>query len=189
MKLGVLILAGGKSKRMSYNDKARLAFYQDTFLNHIHKQFANFPNTYISIRKEESYADIHGLKLVDEYEGIGPLSGIVSAFHQSDIDTFFTIACDMPFIRAALVDELLTYLHGYDGVFVREGRYLHALGGIYTRKMLPVMESHIVQGEYALQRCIQECNVHSIDIHALSCTTKEFENINTIEDYQRLFEN
>lgn len=189
MKYGILILAGGKSSRMQGKNKAMLQIQEETFLSHICKQFESFEHVYLSTNKKEPYVAIDCKKVYDEYDEIGPMAGIVSAFHQSDIDAFFTIACDMPWIQKELAYELFVKLSDYDGVFVEDNVHVHALGGIYTRAMLPRMEMQIAQGDYALMHCIQESNSLRLHMDDISCTSNVFENVNTMQDYQRLFEN
>lgn len=189
MKCGILILAGGKSRRMHGKNKAQLTIQGETFLSHILKQFACYEHRYLSTNEQYPNEYPNTEKIIDEYDDIGPIAGIVSAFHQSDIDAFFTIGCDMPWVNKELAEELFSKLSQYEGVFVRDDEHLYALGGIYTRAMLPLMEIQITQGDYRLQQCILQSDVYFIDKKDSTCTTDILENVNTPEDYRRLFEN
>ena len=57
--VGVAVLAGGKSSRMG-QDKTRLLFHGETFLEHIMREFSGFPEKLLSVAKDMDAAKIIG---------------------------------------------------------------------------------------------------------------------------------
>lgn len=55
--VGVAVLAGGKSSRMG-QDKTRLLFHGETFLEHIMREFSGFPEKLLSVAKDMDAAKI-----------------------------------------------------------------------------------------------------------------------------------
>lgn len=180
-KFGILILAGGLSSRMNYQPKALLNYQGKTFIQQSANTFTNYPNKYLSINPtQDLYLEDFGI-VVDEYDNIGPMSGIVSAFHQTDLDQIFVCSCDMPLINTAFVQQLLNQLDDYDGIFIEDNDHIYMCAGIYTRKMLPELEKAIEEKNYRLYRIAKSCNTKFIRGDT-SCLV----NVNTIEDYEKL---
>lgn len=186
MKLGVLILAGGKSSRMNGFDKSQLIYQNQTFLTKLCHEFQDFPYKYISDNQNRKHHHEGYITIVDEYQEIGPISGIVSTFHQTDVDYLFVIACDMPFITKDILLLLEKFIKCYDGVFLYNQQRLYPMGSIYSRKMLSVMEKHIQDKKYALMSCIHESHVLKLSLKELNIDEHIFDNINTMQDYKSI---
>ncbi|MCF0105931.1 MAG: molybdenum cofactor guanylyltransferase [Holdemanella sp.] len=183
MEIAVVILTGGKSTRMGM-DKAKLVIENQTFLERICDEFKEYPYRYISDCKNGNHS-IDGYRTIwDEYENIGPMNGIISFFHQVNMDVVFVTSCDMPYMKKEIVEKLYAYLNEYDGVFVKENDHLHPLGGIYTRKMVERIEQQIMNKKYSLYTCIKNSNVCILDIDAIKIDKKMYLNINNREIYE-----
>lgn len=186
MSLGILILTGGKSSRMNGFDKSQLMYQNQTFLEKLCQEFHSYQYKYISDNQNRKHKSDDYQVIVDEYQEIGPISGIVSAFHQTDMDYLFVVACDMPYMTKQLLEILKKQINDYDGIFVYNQKYLYPLGAIYSRNMLTVMEKHIQDRKYSLISCIQECHVLKLSLEQLDIDEHVFDNINTIQDYKNI---
>ena len=179
MRKAILLLTGGTSKRMG-KDKAFLTIKNESFLN----QWKDCDVRYLSDNILNKH-HIEGYDLIlDEYNDIGPINGIVSCFHQTDVDTLFVVACDMPYMTKDVMNVLYDCLESYDGIFLKDKDHLYSLGGVYTRKMLPIMEQQIVDKQYSLYQIIRKCNVRIIDVDTMDIDKNTLMNINTIEEYK-----
>ncbi len=185
MKFGVCILVGGKSTRMK-KTKADLMYRGKTFLSILCDEFKDFDYKYISMHDQQKYEIDGYINVVDEYKEIGPMGGIVSTFHQSDVDVLFVCSCDMPFINKEVVLYLMQKLENEDGIFLKDENHVYITSGIYTRKLLPVFENQIRNRDYRLYYSIRNQNIKTIDIHKTNIDAKVVLNINTDDQYEDL---
>ena len=183
MKFGICILVGGKSSRMNFH-KAELKINDQTFLERLCLECKEYEYKYISLNKKQNYSYDGYINVYDEFEEIGPMGGIVSCFHQSDVDALFVCSCDMPFLEKNIIEELYSQLDDYEGIFIEDENHLYPTCGIYTRKMLAKMEDMIQNHNYRLFQCIKNSHVKVILIHDTKCLL----NINTIEDYRKIYD-
>ncbi len=77
------ILAGGKSSRMNYNNKALLSYKEKKFIEHIIEAGKEYKEIIIVSNNIEEYKDFNVRVVKDIYKGNGPLSGIHSALINS----------------------------------------------------------------------------------------------------------
>lgn len=103
-----LVLAGGESRRMG-SDKALLQRGGRSQLEHVADLLATVTErVFVSVREEqrqEPERQRHA-QIVDRFEGIGPVAGILSAMSEyPDVD-WLVVACDLPNID----ETTLTYL-------------------------------------------------------------------------------
>lgn len=104
--LNGLILAGGKSTRMGQN-KALLDYRgqdQITWGQNLLRPFCS--EVFLSCQYDSDYPAHDLPKIADRFLGLGPLSGILSAFYHNPNRAWLVIACDLPFLDAALLSEL-----------------------------------------------------------------------------------
>ncbi|MDY2582926.1 MAG: molybdenum cofactor guanylyltransferase, partial [Clostridium perfringens] len=106
IKKSAAILAGGKSSRMNYRNKAFLKYEEDYFIERIIKALEDYEEIIIISNNPEEYTEF-GLKVFkDIYPSQGPLSGIHSALNHIKNDYCLVVACDMPFINKEVVNYL-----------------------------------------------------------------------------------
>ena len=92
------ILAGGRSSRMG-RDKSRLVVGRRTMLAHV-KQAAEALGLRVRVIRR------------DIVPRCGPLGGVLTALKTSRAEGELFLACDMPFVSAALLRKLLRKLSG-----------------------------------------------------------------------------
>lgn len=185
MKLGICILVGGKSSRMDF-PKANLIYHNKTFFEILCDEFQSIEYKFISLNFKQHYQRDGYVNIYDEYEQIGPMSGIVSTFHQSDVDVLFVCSCDMPFVNQKVLYCLLQELNQRDGIFLKDDEHTYMTAGIYTRKLLPFFESQIEKKDYRLYKSLQNQNIGYIHVNKTNIDPHILLNINTKEDYQKL---
>lgn len=103
-----LVLAGGESRRMG-QDKALLSRDGKSQLAHIAALLDDVVDgVFVSTRREQE-GDAERARfrqIVDRFEGIGPIAGILSALQEQPQVDWLVVACDLPNIDA----ETLRYL-------------------------------------------------------------------------------
>src|SRR4051812_32963118 len=130
------ILAGGRASRFGGRDKSLLAVGGTTI----------FERQIAALTAVDGMDDVmfvgaasarHGTRLVaDVVPGSGPLGGIHAALTHARTDAVCILACDMPYVTAALVDRLFAEVPGADLVVPRDDRGYHPLCAVYTRACL-----------------------------------------------------
>lgn len=103
-----LVLAGGESRRMGH-DKALLVRDGHSQLAHIAALLDRITDrVYVSSRKEQQDDPERSRfeNIVDRYEGIGPIAGILSAMDTHPNADWLVVACDLPNID----ERTLSYL-------------------------------------------------------------------------------
>ena len=104
-----LVLAGGESRRMG-QDKALLVRDGQSQLEHIGALLAgSVDRVFVSVRREQQDETERSrfTQIVDRYDGIGPVAGVLSAMDEyPDVD-WLVVACDLPNIDAPTFRYLL----------------------------------------------------------------------------------
>lgn len=130
-----------------------------------------------------------GVPLIGDVIGpSGPMSGIYSVLLCTGAPEVFVTACDMPFIKPELISYIIGKSAGDATVPVFRGRP-EPLLAVYSRGIMKTLENRIKQGRTSLS-LLDEVNVRYIeegDVRKIDPEGKSFININTPEDYERVF--
>ena len=121
----------------------------------------------------------------DIYQDIGPLGGIHSALKHAK--TVFVVASDMPNLSEELIlKQIEIYKNATVDILVpRHKEGIEPLHSIYSHKCLIPIEENITQKIYSIRKFYDRLNVGYIDLQ--DSDIKCFFNVNTLEDYQKLF--
>ena len=186
--MDALILAGGENKRLPLIkgfidvDGKRIIESNIELLEEI------FNRVIISTNNPELYFYLGVVMVGDIVEDKGPMTGILSALTMPDVSEVFVTACDMPFIKPALVKYIVdSWDHGSDAVIPIFEKKPQPLLGIYSKKLADCMERSIKNKERSLTRFLEKVNVRYIDeqqVRRIDPEGRSFVNINTMEDYQ-----
>lgn len=183
------ILAGGKSSRMNYNNKALFKFKEKSFIEHIIKAGSNYKEIIIVANNKKDYEKF-GLRIVgDIYKGNGPLSGIHSALKNSTTDYVLCIACDMPVTGKEVLSFMGNYPENYEVLIPKCEGKLQPLCCIYSKKLEYKIEESLIKNENKLQKLILNFNYKVLDgLEERKFWNKDFLNINTPNDFKELEE-
>jgi molybdopterin-guanine dinucleotide biosynthesis protein A len=104
-----LVLTGGQSTRMGA-DKAALAYGAVDETRRMFDLLGEFcPRVFVSCRADQ--ADLPGRKGLDQihdrYLGLGPVSGLLSAFDAHPEASWLVVACDLPRVDRGVLTALL----------------------------------------------------------------------------------
>jgi molybdopterin-guanine dinucleotide biosynthesis protein A len=105
-----LVLAGGESRRMG-RDKALLVRDGQSQLAHIAALLERLTDrVYVSTRSEQQDESERSrfVQIVDRYENIGPIAGILSALEEHPQTDWLVVACDLPNIDEPTLRYLIS---------------------------------------------------------------------------------
>ena len=188
--LAAAILAGGAARRLGGAAKALLHIGDRRIIDRqLDVLQAVIPTIFIVAPDPSPYGGL-GLQVVqDLIPGAGALGGIYTAIVASPAPRTLVLACDMPFVTAALVRLLASPEHeGADVVIPRTVRGLEPLCAVYTKACAAPIRTRIDRGELQASTLPEGVRVSEIGpdvLAALDDDGRLFANVNTPHDYAR----
>lgn len=148
-KLHALVLAGGKSQRMG-RDKGLIDYHgkpQREYLYDLLEYFCD--NVYFSCRpeQEDELSDFNTIP--DMFYDLGPFGGILSAFRQNPNVAWLVVACDLPLIDEAAIQELIDHQNhskNATAFYNETTNFPEPLITIWQPRSYPVLLQYLAQG-------------------------------------------
>jgi len=185
--VGVVILAGGKSRRMGVH-KANLKIAGETFLSRICGQLNGFDEVLLSVDQQNDFKN-SGLVLVEDiYPDSGPIGGIYSALNFCRSPYLLAISCDIPLFNAGLAEFLLSYVtEGYDAfaAVTRDG-HIHPLCCVYAKSALPMLQEKLLSGDLRLLDALKGLKTKKIMMKYSAYADETLYNVNNHAQYIEL---
>ena len=195
MKIGCIILAGGKSSRMG-EDKALLEYEGKYFIEKIAEELSFFDEKIIARGNNSALTKItdSDWKVIpDIYLNHGPMGGLHAALRECELEAMFVVTCDMPLITGELVKQICNEMHEQHGILednidaliavTNDGKY-HPLCGIYKKELYQVMEKHLKQDNNRMMSILKSCNVKYLELDEEA--SRQLANVNTRKEYMEL---
>lgn len=186
MRIGALILAGGRSRRMG-TDKACLSFEGQSFIMRIAEELKIFDEIILSVNDSRPYGDC-GLTIVkDIYPDCGPLGGLHAALCSCKSEALFCIPCDVPLFKLSLAEYVCSMaMENVDAVVpVSKDGHMHPLCAVYKKTAAAVFERQLMLKKCKIIDAYEFMNVRYIPLET-DCAEKYLFNVNTPEDYALL---
>lgn len=187
MKIGAIILCGGKSSRMG-KDKGLMPFYSSPMIMHIINPLRSNNIPINIITNNEEYQQF-GLRITpDIYKDKGPLGGIHAGLAASKFDANFIISCDTPLLPTALFSFLQSVYNDEDALVVENHKRIHPLIGIYHKRIIPVIESMIKEDHLSLSQLHERIKTRNLDLteHAIFGNQYFYTNMNRLEEVKEM---
>jgi len=182
-----LVLIGGKSSRMK-TDKALLEFHgqsQALYLSRLLNGFCE--RVFLSKRSDQELTgELNSLPYIndsEEFSGIGPLGGILSALSQSPHCPWIVLACDLPLVDPQTIKTLIqkrnpqkvatAFKSSFDGL-------PEPLCAIYEPQALQPMLAFLKSGVQCPRKILIGSSAELLD----QSHPAKLANINTPEDFQ-----
>jgi len=143
-----LILAGGKSARFG-SDKASAPLLGKPMLQWVISALGGACDALIVVAAQGQQlpnieASVPVAVVVDEYERLGPLAGLVSGFAAVRTPLCFAMPCDAPLVRPELVSLLASLSAAWDIVCPYVGGFMQPLAALYrVETCLPVFRDFV----------------------------------------------
>ena len=191
MEISAAILAGGRATRLGGADKASLVVGG---LRIVERQLAAIGAVTDDVRivanDAARYAAL-GVRVVpDLIAGVGPLGGLYTALVDARHDRVLVLACDLPFVPAALLERLAMEsgtAQQVDAVVPRTARGLEPLCAVYWKACAGRAQAQIARGDLRMTALLADLHVRELGRDVLAPYDGEalFENVNTPHDYAR----
>ena len=183
-KLFGLVLAGGRSARMGH-DKALLTYSdgrpQAVIAYELLQEFCR--RVYLSVcTRRETLSEWP--QLVDRYEEIGPMAGILTALDEHREAAWLVVACDLPFLNRETLRQLLAardpqriataFRSAHDGL-------TEPLCAIYEPTARARLLEFVKQGIHCPRRALINSPVHLVEL----ADHRALDNVNDPLEYER----
>jgi molybdopterin-guanine dinucleotide biosynthesis protein A len=130
-----------------------------------------------------------GLPSLPDGPGQGPAAGLLGAALAFPGRSLLALACDLPLIPRALLEDLARS-EGVDWAVPRRGGRLEPLCALYTPRALAALEARVARGGFALHRLAEEDLAVRIleetDLAPFGPPEEILLNVNTPEDLEKL---
>ncbi len=183
------ILVGGASRRMG-TDKARLILKGQTFVQRIADELSRVAHSVTVVGRDVERLDVNLSGVADIYPDWGALAGIHGALAACQTPWALVVACDLPFVTAALFGRLVDLRQDMEAVapLQIDGR-AQPLCALYARDpCLARAEQLIKSGERKPLGLLQSVRTRWVafsELEDLAGADRFFDNINTPQDYAR----
>ena len=186
IKKTAVILAGGKSSRMNYKNKAFLNLNGETFIEKIIKELSSYEEIIIVSNNMDEYKHLGCRVVKDIIPGCGPLSGIHSGLTSASHEKVLFVACDMPFINNEFVDYLGNIKEKSEALIPVVKGKIQPLCGIYNKSIVELVEKELLNNKFKLIKFLDEIDAKFIMVDEIIDSYECFLNINTEEEYIKI---
>ncbi len=180
-----VILAGGASRRMG-RDKALLPYQGTTLLQAQIDKYSVIGPVAVSVDRAGRFPFTGAAELPDLFPGQGPLNGLIAGFQNTEEESVFLTAVDLPHGDPALALRLEALRRGNDVCIIEGGaKGPEPLFAVYGRSCLPAAKTCMENGERSIRAMLRLLSVRAVTQEELP----EFDlrhilkNVNTPEDY------
>lgn len=190
MKIAGVVLAGGQSSR--YGQPKMFELFADRPL-YKHSLIALQKNrlqpliiaTNASLQSKFVEENIEWIIEKQPHQGpLFALQNIMTCF--PDVEWFFVVASDMPFINADFVQTMLTFVDDrFDAIVPKQDARLQPLAALYRRSALPITNQLVQQNKRNMKVLLEQLQVRYIPFELEDST---FININTQQDWPQTIE-
>jgi molybdopterin-guanine dinucleotide biosynthesis protein A len=191
MSLSVVIQAGGQSQRMGKN-KALMPFLGQPLIERVVQRVKPIAAELILNTNQPEHFIFLGLPLVaDLIPGNGPLGGLYTALSVAHYAAVAVIACDMPFVNAALLESEWSILAGgdWDVVIPRSDDGLEPLHGLYRKETcLPAIRRALDENRLRMVSWLGDVKVREMSLEEVLLADPDkraFMNVNTPEEFKQ----
>ncbi len=190
LKIGGIVLCGGKSSRMG-QPKAWLPFGPEAMLQRVVRILSNIVSPIVVVAAQgQALPDLPaGVEIArDEDQGLGPLAGLAAGLAAlgGRVDAAYASACDVPFLKPAFIAHIIATLEDYDLALPRDGRFHHPLAAVYRMRLVPTIRELIAANRlrpYFLLEKVRAREIDVADLRDVDPDLASLRNINTPEEY------
>jgi molybdopterin-guanine dinucleotide biosynthesis protein A len=182
------IIAGGRARRFSGQDKSRLVVEGRTIIVR-QVEILQRVASRIFVGPEREYHGALGLEAhADAIEGAGALGGIYTALAVAPPGRVVTVACDLPFLESGMLARLVELADGRDGAWVRTARGIEPLVACYQTSAAARIRARILTGALKAADLASTLDMAALDeaeLRTFGAPDRLLANINTADDLAR----
>lgn len=184
-----VIQAGGKSTRMGGEPKALVGLGGKRIIERIVDVLGSVLSDFLIVTNTPELYAFLGLPMVpDVFPDHGSLGGIYSGLKAAKGDGAFTVACDMPFLKAEVVRLVVSHAGEADVVIPKVGDQYETLHALYAKACLPPMEAMLKAKRFKVIGFFPQVRVLEIpeaEVARLTDPDLCFMNVNTPDELAR----
>jgi molybdopterin-guanine dinucleotide biosynthesis protein A len=195
MRLGSIVLCGGKSTRMGA-DKASLPFGDETMLARVVRLLSVMSRPIVVVTaagQARQALPVPCRFATDERPDRGPLEGLAAGLRAigNDADAVYATSCDVPLLVPAVVTALAERLGDHDidkhDIAVPwDGKYHHPLSAVYRIGVLPKIDELLAADRLRpvdLFNLVPTNRVSTEELRTVDPELETLRNLNRPEDY------
>ena len=181
------ILAGGQARRFGGQDKGALVVEGRSIRERQLAELALLTADILIVGGPDVAGRARGVP--DRIQDRGPLGGLHTALLEASGDRTIVVACDMPYVSAALLGFLAGFADQADIVVPRTSRGYHPLCAVYTRTCLEPIERRLAEGRLKMSGLFEDVRVRVVDVEQLRAfgdVDRLLTNVNSAADHREL---
>lgn len=190
MATSAIVLAGGQGRRIGVK-KHLLEIGGLSLLEIVVARVSVVSDDVIVVASpaDSASTQINGAQVVsDVVPGRGPLSGLHAGLRVARFDRALLVACDMPFLSAALLHHLVETATDADAVVPQIAGDLEPLLAVYSQACLPTIEKLLHRESASMRDLFEDVRVHLVpeeEVRQFDPEGLSWFNINTPDDADR----
>ena len=188
MKIAGVVLAGGQSSRYGPPKMFEMYAGRPLYKNGLIALQENRLEPLIiatNANLQSMFAENDIQLVIEDQPHQGPLSALQNVMTNfPDVEWFFVVASDMPYINADFVQNMLTWIDDdHDAVVPKQASRIQPLASIYRRTILSKAISLTQQNKRSMKVLLEQVQVRYVKFEE-ECST--FVNINTPFDWSQI---
>lgn len=167
-------------------DKASLPFGDEILLGRVLRIVKQAADDVVVVAREGQELPAGFEAVRDPAEGLGPLAGLMVGLRHVKAERAFLTACDVPFLRPALIGRLIDLSVGADAAVPVIDGYPMMTTAVYSRSVAPVVEALIAKRALRARNLLDHVRVRRIrpdELRDVDPDLESFRTCNTPESY------
>ena len=161
IKASAFILIGGESKRFG-SPKWQANINGRSILDRIWGACNGFENKYVIGKEKPDSISYSFIK--DELDIQAPINGLYTAFNNAKTDWILLLSCDLPLIAKSVFETLWeSKTKNISAIIPKTNGITQVTCGFYHKRMVPILENEIQNGNYSLIKLLEKINSTFID--------------------------
>lgn len=178
-----LVICGGQSNRMG-TDKSMLQYYDQPQRYHVYDMLLPYcEKVFISCNKEQAASIAGGYNFITDapqYDNIGPMAALLSAFTLHPQKNLLMIGCDYPFLKAAELEQFsLLCTDAPVSFYNKEGVIYESMLAWYPRSCFDELKQMFAAKQLSLQQLLRKYNA----VKYIPTDTNSIKSIDTTEAF------
>lgn len=189
--ISVIVQAGGESSRMGQN-KALVPFLGDLLIRRVLRRVSMLGDeVIITSNQTAGFESLPTPLVADVYSGVGALCGLYTALCAAFFPVVVVVACDMPFVNAALLKKQIKILleEGVDAVVPRSEGGFEPFHAVYQRDpCLKAVKAALEDGQKRMISWFPAVRVREVTLAEIRDSDplgRSFYNVNTPSEVQQ----
>lgn len=188
-----IVLVGGEARRAGGREKYFFSYGGVTFIERLLGTLGRVVDEIIVVAKDpeqcDRFAHIEGVRVISDIrKGFGPIGGLHAGVLEAKGDVLFVVACDMPCVKASVIERLFELIGDYDAVIPRWNNDMQEpLHAVYKKAaLMEYLESHESLSLRDMVRSIRSRYINVQELRAIDPDLQTFTNINKMEDLKEI---